>query len=219
MNLFTAILVSYIFGSIPFAFLLAKIFGKIDLRKVGSGNIGATNLVRAMGYKIGILGLLLDISKGIIPTVYFADLTKATFFNSIDSTRLILGIASICGHNWTIFLRFKGGKGIATSFGVLIGLAIKNIIFAKIVLILAFIWFVVFFIFRYVSVASIISALFLPIFLYIFKLDWDFILFGVIIAVVAVFRHKSNISRLLQHKENRFNFQSKFQSLRKKALP
>ncbi len=218
MNLLTATLLSYLFGSIPFAFVLAKILGNIDLRKVGSGNIGATNLVRALGYKIGIFGLLLDISKGILPVIFIADLTKTRLDISLDSIRLILGLASICGHNWTIFLKLKGGKGIATSAGVLVGLAIKNVLILKVASILGSIWILTFLMWRYVSLSSIISALSLPIFLYFFKLHWDFIWFGLIIAIFAIFRHKSNICRLLQHKENRIDFKSKLSSLKKKAL-
>lgn len=219
MNLLISIIFSYLIGSIPFSFLLAKILKNIDLRKVGSGNIGATNLARVLGYKIGALGLLLDISKGIIPVILLADLTSSSLDISQDSLRLILGLASICGHNWSIFLKLKGGKGIATSFGVLIGLALKSFLVAKIILILALIWVLTLIISGYVSLSSIISAILLPIFLYIFSLNQDFILFGIIMAVFAIFRHKSNIIRLLQHKEHRFNIKSKLQSLKKKALP
>ncbi|MBL7197134.1 MAG: glycerol-3-phosphate 1-O-acyltransferase PlsY [Candidatus Omnitrophica bacterium] len=218
MNLFVSISLSYLLGSVPFAFVLAKILRNVDLRKVGSGNIGATNLARTLGYKIGAIGLFLDISKGIIPVIFLANITASTLDISNDSLRLILGLASICGHNWTIFLKLKGGKGIATSFGVLIGLAIKSILIAKIILILALIWFVTLIIWGYVSISSIISAILLPIFLYIFRLNRDFILFGIVMALFAIFRHKSNIIRLIQHRENRFDIKSKLQSLKKKAL-
>lgn len=218
MSLLIAVLLSYLLGAIPFAFVLAKILKNTDLRKVGSRNIGATNLARVAGYKIGIIGLLLDILKGIVPVIFLADLTMTNLGVSYDTIRLILGLASICGHNWTIFLKFKGGKGVATSFGVLIGLAIKNIIFTKVILSLALLWLSTFLIWRYVSLASIISAFFLPIFLYIFKLNRDFVLFGLIIALFIIFRHNSNIYRLLQHKENRIDFKSKLSWLKKKAL-
>jgi glycerol-3-phosphate acyltransferase PlsY len=214
MNILTAILLSYIIGSIPFAFLLAKFLKNIDLRKVGSGNIGATNLARVLGYKIGGVGLLLDTLKGIIPVVYLAGLRPPPLNLSPDCLRLILGLASISGHNWTIFLNFKGGKGIATSLGVLIGLSIKNPVIGEVVLVLAFIWLATFFIWGYVSLASIMASLCLPIFFYIFKLDKTFVLFSVIISLFALLRHKPNISRLLQHKENRFDLKSKIPFLR-----
>lgn len=214
MNILTAILLSYLIGSIPFAFLLAKFLKKIDLRKVGSGNIGATNLARVVGYKIGSIGLLLDVLKGIIPVAYLANFTQPPFNLSQDSLRLILGIVSICGHNWTIFLNFKGGKGIATSLGVLVGLSIKNILIAQVLGLLAFAWFATFFISGYVSLASIVASVLLPIFFYIFKLDNTFVAFSIIISLFAIWRHKSNIRRLLQHKENRFNLKSKIPFLK-----
>lgn len=214
MNILVAIFLSYLIGSIPFAFILAKLLRNTDLRKVGSGNIGATNLARVSGYKIGSIGLLLDAAKGIIPVVYLANFTSRPSNVSPDSLRLILGLATICGHNWTIFLNFKGGKGIATSLGVLIGLSLKSILIAKAVLILVIIWSVTFFISGYVSLASILTSLFLPISFYILKLDKTLIFFSVIISVFAILRHKSNIYRLLQHKENRFNIKSKIPFLK-----
>ncbi|MFC1709392.1 glycerol-3-phosphate 1-O-acyltransferase PlsY [Candidatus Omnitrophota bacterium] len=219
MNLPIAILLSYFFGAFPFSFILARVLRNVDLRKVGSGNIGATNLARALGYKIGAVGLLLDIAKGVIPVIFLADMTTSNLNFSQDSLRLTLGLASICGHNWTIFLKFKGGKGIATSFGVLIGLAIKNLLMAKIILILALVWVLTLVIWGYVSLSSIIATALLPALLYIFDLNKDFVLFGIIIALFAILRHKANIIRLLQHKENRFNIKSKLSSLKKKALP
>jgi glycerol-3-phosphate acyltransferase PlsY len=108
VTILTAIFLSYLIGSIPFAFLLARLLKNIDLRKVGSGNIGATNLTRVFGYKIGSVGLLLDTLKGIIPVVYLAGFTQLPLNLSRDCLRLILGLISICGHNWTIFLNFKG---------------------------------------------------------------------------------------------------------------
>jgi glycerol-3-phosphate acyltransferase PlsY len=214
MNILIAILLSYLIGSIPFAFLLAKLLKNVDLRKVGSGNIGATNLARVLGYKIGSAGLLLDAIKGIIPVFYLANFTKLPLNISQDALRLILGIAGICGHNWTIFLNFKGGKGIATSLGVLIGLSLKNILIAKAILFLAVIWFATFFISGYVSLASILASVSLPIFFYIFNLNKDIVLFSIVISIFAIFRHKSNIYRLLQHKENRFNIKSKIPFLK-----
>jgi glycerol-3-phosphate acyltransferase PlsY len=217
MKLSLLILSSYLIGAIPFSFILAKL-NNVDLRKIGSGNIGATNLARALGYKIGAIGLVLDVLKGVIPVVYLADIYSSNLIISKESFRLFLGIVSICGHNWTVFLKFKGGKGIATSLGALIGLSIKNLLIAKVVLILTFTWFATFLIWGYVSLSSIISAFILPIFLYIFGLDKDLVLFGAVLASFAIFRHKSNIIRILQKKEHRFDIKSKFLSRNKKAL-
>jgi len=211
MNLVISIVLSYLLGSIPFAFILTKIFKDIDLRKVGSGNIGATNSFRHAGYKVGIPALILDILKGLIPVMLIADLTKTSLMSK-DALRLLLGICSICGHNWTIFLNFKGGKGMATSFGVVIGLSIKNLILAKIILMEASIWVVIFVISGFVSLASIVSAVLFPIFLVIFNLSYEYKIFGFIISAFAIYRHKSNIRRLLHKKENRFNILSKLKS-------
>lgn len=218
MDLLIAIITSYLLGAIPFAFIIGKVFKGIDLRKIGSGNIGATNLARAAGYRIGVFALILDILKGVLPVVYIANLVSPNYHLSSDLIRIILGIVSICGHNWTIFLNFKGGKGIATSLGVLIGLAIKNILIANILFMVALIWFLVFFVSGYVSLASIISAILLPIFLCLFNSNNVFLIFGIIISIFAIFRHKSNIYRLLQHKEHRFDLKSKIPFLGKKTL-
>lgn len=218
MNIFLSILLSYFFGAIPFAFIITKIAKNVDLRTVGSGNIGATNAMRVVGFKLGLVALLLDAIKGLIPVVFLAEKTILPAPFTADTLRIILGIASICGHNWTVFLNFKGGKGIATSLGVLIGLAVKNFLFAKIIFLLTLIWAATLLLSGYVSLASILAALFLPVFLLIFKLNTSFVCFGVLISLFAIFRHKSNISRLLQHKENRFDIKSKLLSLTKKPL-
>ena len=218
MNLFAGIILSYLLGSIPFAFILVKAFRGKDLRKVGSGNVGATNAFRHAGYKIGIPALLLDILKGLIPVIFFADLIKSTSMSK-DAIRLLLGVCSICGHNWTVFLNFKGGKGMATSFGVVIGLSIKNLILAKIILLEASIWIIVFVVSGFVSLASVISAFLFPIFLTIFNLSLEYKIFGFVVSAFAIYRHKSNIHRLLHKKENRFNIISKLSFLKKKPLP
>lgn len=218
MNIFIAIILSYFLGALPFAFILVKLIKNIDLRSVGSGNIGATNAMRIIGFKRGLVALFLDVLKGLIPVLLFAEYTKTPQNITQDTLRLMLGIASICGHNWTIFLNFKGGKGIATSFGVLIGLAIKDIIFAKVLFLLALTWSAIFLSTGYVSLASIVSSISLPIFLAIFEFNATFACFGIIIAIFAIYRHKSNINRLLHHNEHRFNIKSKLFSFLKKAL-
>lgn len=219
MNILLGLTASYLIGSIPFAFLIVKLVKNTDLRSVGSGNIGATNAMRVVGFKLGLFALVLDMAKGLVPVVVLADSIALPAALSADAARLIVGLACICGHNWTVFLNFKGGKGIATSFGVLIGLAIKNFIFAKIIFLVALTWATVFLATGYVSLASILAAAFLPIFSLIFRLSVSYMFFSLVIAVFALYRHKSNISRLLQHKESRFDIKSKLLSLRKKALP
>jgi len=218
MSILIVVLLSYLLGSIPFALILVKTLKGIDLRNIGSGNIGATNAFRQAGYKIGIPALILDISKGLIPVILFSELIKETNVSK-DTLRLLLGVASICGHNWPVFLRFKGGKGMATSFGVVIGLSIKNLALAKIVILGSLIWALIFIFSGYVSLASVISAIFFPIFLVIFNLPKEYKIYGLLISAFALYRHKSNIYRLLRKEESRFNVLSKFSPSRKKPLP
>jgi len=218
MNLFLAITISYLIGAIPFSFVITKLFKHKDLRALGSGNVGATNAFRNFGPAIGIPALILDIAKGAIPVTLIATATYDHSQLPISSIRLILGIVSICGHNWTIFLKFKGGKGIATSLGVLLGLASTSLALAKVLGILVLLWTAVLLASGYVSLASIICAICMPIFLIIFKFSLDYVLFGILIGCFAVYRHKSNIRRILQKKESRFNILSRLHFPRKKPL-
>ena len=165
-----ALVVSYLLGSIPTAYLFGRALKGIDIRQVGSGNVGATNAMRVLGKRIGITVLLLDILKGVVAVTLLSNLfiNQSTLLQA-QNLRIFMGLGCICGHNWTIFLKFKGGKGIATSLGVLIGLAVKlpglNIVVGLIIIS----WLLVFFSFRMVSLASICAALALPFFCFFFK--------------------------------------------------
>jgi Predicted membrane protein len=117
-----SLIAAYLIGSIPTAFIFAKFLKGLDIRKAGSGNVGATNAFRVLGKLPGILVLVIDIIKGLICTTLIADFLPVAWINI---WRIVLGVVVVVGHNWTIFLNFKGGKGMATSLGVLIGLAIK----------------------------------------------------------------------------------------------
>jgi len=202
----TALLVSYLLGSIPTAFLFGKILKGIDIRKVGSGNVGATNAMRALGKGPGITVLLLDIIKGFIATYYLANyfIDKPVLIQE-QNLRIFMGLCCICGHNWTIFLKFKGGKGIATTFGVLLALSLKitglNIVIGLIILI----WFLVFGFTRIVSLASIIAAIALPLLSILFKQPINLIFLSLLLCVFVIIRHKSNLARLFQGKESRLS--------------
>ena len=197
---------SYLIGSIPTAFLLGKLTKGIDIRKHGSGNVGATNAFRVLGPYIGIIVLLLDALKGVIPVVVIADFSLRQGVN-IDSLtlRILLGITAVLGHSFTVFLSFKGGKGMATSLGVLIGLSIGLPALRLILLLEIAVWLVVFLLSRIVSLASIVSAIVFPIFFIIFKQHILLVVMSLSLAIFAIFRHKSNISRMLQKKEPRLN--------------
>jgi glycerol-3-phosphate acyltransferase PlsY len=202
-----ALVISYLLGSIPTAYLFGRILKGVDIRKVGSGNVGATNAMRALGKGAGITVLLLDILKGFIVVVLLGDFfsTRVVLLESQD-LRIIMGLCSICGHNWTIFLKFKGGKGIATTFGVLLGLALKLPGLNIIIGILVLTWGIIFMASRIVSLASIAAAIALPVSVLFFKQPVILTAVSLILCVFVLIRHKSNLLRILQGKEPRLYF-------------
>ena len=195
---------SYFLGSVPTAYIFGKLAKGIDIRKFGSGNVGATNAIRILGKGPGVTVLILDILKGCAAVILLGNLAAAKVaFISDELLRIILGISCICGHNWTIFLRFKGGKGVATTFGVLIALAVKISGFKIILGMTVLTWFVVFLIARIVSLASLLSGLALPLYMVLFKQSRILIVAGIILSIFIILRHKSNLKRILQGKEPR----------------
>lgn len=200
IKIILSIIAAYLIGSIPTAYIFAKIFKGIDIRSAGSGNVGATNAFRVLGKLPGILVLIIDIAKGVISTALLADFTT---FPDMLVWRVVLGLIVVIGHNWTIFLRFKGGKGMATSLGVLIGLALKTEGLILILGLLILIWLVLFLLFGFVSLASITAGICLPIFMLIFNQPFVLIILGIIFCLFVVFRHKANIHRLLKGQEPR----------------
>jgi len=200
-----SIIISYLLGSIPTAFIFGKLIKGIDIRKFGSGNVGATNALRILGKKAGIAVLFFDILKGVIAVLLVQALVGRANV-SADIFLILGGIACICGHNWTIFLNFKGGKGIATTLGVLIGLAVKTPGLGIILICLVLIWVLFFMFFRIVSLASIISSLFMPALMIIFHQSRIMIFSGFVLSIFVLLRHKPNIIRLLQGKEAKLYF-------------
>jgi len=202
-----ALLASYLLGSIPTAYLLGRALKGIDIRKVGSGNVGATNALRALGKGPGITVLLLDIFKGLLTVTLLADLfVYQPVLGQAQNLRIIMGLGCICGHNWTVFLQFKGGKGIATSLGVLLGLAVSlnglNLVIAVVILI----WLGVFLLSRIVSLASLIAAVSLPLGCLFFKQSQLMIGVAVMLCILVIIRHKANLIRIFQGKEPRLYF-------------
>ena len=202
-----AIIASYLLGSIPTAYIFGRLLRGIDIRKFGSGNVGATNALRALGRGAGITVLLLDILKGFLAVVVLGGIfsVRVTLVSQ-EFLRLILGVTCILGHNWTIFLGFKGGKGIAAALGVFIGLAVDIAGLRPVLLLLILTWFAVFLVSRIVSLASLATALALPWYLFLFKQSALLIWFGIILSLLAIWRHKSNLIRILQGKEPRLQF-------------
>jgi len=201
---------AYLLGSIPFGFLIAKTQG-VDIRTVGSGNIGATNVFRSISKKLGVLTFALDFLKGccgakLLPLLvdqFAPDLLTGL---SKDALPVFCGALTIVGHNWTCFLGFKGGKGIATSAGMLLGLSPLGVSIALTV------WFLVFVTSRYVSVASICAALTMGVIVWPLHLKTHGLWFPAVLtalALLAIWKHRSNIARLRAGTESRFEFRKK----------
>ena len=194
MTFFCLIILSYFFGAIPSGVWIGKIFKNIDVRDYGSKNSGATNSYRVLGAKLGIAVLIIDVLKGYIP------LYIASKFNLKYNDLVILGLVAILAHTFSCFISFKGGKGVATSLGVFLFLA------PVITLILLVIFILVVYFTKYISLGSITAAFLLPIFTFFTHRDSYLFALSVIIAIFVIYRHKTNISRLLSGTENKFKF-------------
>ena len=188
MDIFLIGIISYLMGSVPFGFILTKIFLKKDIREIGSGNIGATNALRTGNKAIGYSTLMLDIFKAVAPVIYVK-----VFYQDF------LYIASLCaflGHVFPIWLKFKGGKGVATYVGILFAI---NIYFG---IIFTISWFITFFISKYSSLSSLVGAASIPIYLLIFN-QLDQVFFFIIMFVLIFFTHRENIKRLKNKEETK----------------
>ncbi len=191
LEIILALLASYLIGSVPTGYLIARYVKGIDIRTYGSGNIGATNVWRALGPSWGLLSLAGDAGKG-VAAVLFGRLV------GVPGVELLTAAAALVGHGWSVFLRFQGGKIIATSLGVLLMLPSVALALA------AAVWIGTFALTRYVSLASILAAAAVPAAFYLAGLDWRYVTFGLFLAVVAVYKHRANIQRLRRGEEPRF---------------
>jgi len=188
MELFIIIFFSYLIGSIPFGFLLTKFFLKKDIRDIGSGNIGATNALRTGNKAIGYSTLSLDILKAVLPVIFIK-------FNYPD----YIYLSSLCvfiGHVFPLWLKFKGGKGIATYVGILFCI---DLMFG---LIFILTWLIIYLIFKYSSLSSLIASLSIPVYL-LFFLNGKNIFFFLIMFVLIFFTHRKNIKRLINKEESK----------------
>ncbi|MFA6102303.1 MAG: glycerol-3-phosphate 1-O-acyltransferase PlsY [Victivallaceae bacterium] len=201
---------SYLIGSVPWAYLIGRIYGR-DLRKEGSGNIGATNVTRVIGKFWGRVCFLLDMIKGFLPVFIVTMLIKQQIITDVnDLAQIIAAGGAVIGHMFCVFLRFKGGKGVSTSAGCLLAMAPYSFAISGIV------WVIVFLIGRYVSLASIAAAAVLPVsatFFSIMKVNDKAIypvsvyilVFLYVLAVLAILKHTGNIKRLINGTEHRFD--------------
>ncbi|MDD5255531.1 MAG: glycerol-3-phosphate 1-O-acyltransferase PlsY [Candidatus Omnitrophica bacterium] len=207
LPIITGIIISYFLGSIPTAYLFVRAFKGVDIRSIGSGNVGATNASRVLGKGLGGVVLLLDILKGFLAVWMLGGFLIARGVSvPADVLRVLLGLACISGHNWTVFLNFKGGKGIATTLGVLLSLAAGSSGFRMVILLCLLTWIAVFVIRRIVSLASVVAAITLPVYMVLFKVSPVFIFTGILLTLFVLIRHKENIKRLLQGREQCITF-------------
>jgi acyl phosphate:glycerol-3-phosphate acyltransferase len=189
--LILAIVLSYVIGCVPTGFWLGLWLKKIDIREHGSKNIGATNTLRVLGKPLGAAALIGDMLKGVVAVQGFARLTEW------EHAAIVCGVAAIVGHIFSVFVRFKGGKGVATSTGVFLGLAPVP------ALITAGVFFAVVFLTRMVSAGSILGALTIAVLVWLMEDSLPLQVLTTAVALLVVVRHRTNIQRILQGKENR----------------
>ena len=188
MELILIISISYLMGSIPFGLILTKVFLKKDIREVGSGNIGATNVLRTGNKLIGYLTLILDVLKAMIPVLYIK-------FNFPELV-YISSLSAFIGHVFPIWLKFKGGKGVATYVGILFSI---NYFFGIIFIVS---WLIIFFISKYSSLGSILSSLLIPIFIFL-NSSYENQYFFIIMFVLILYTHRENVKRLINKEESK----------------
>ena len=188
MELILSIIISYLMGSIPFGLILTKIFLKKDIRDIGSGNIGATNVLRTGNKIIGYLTLSLDILKAVIPVLYIK-------FNYPELV-YVSSLSVFIGHVFPLWLKFKGGKGVATYVGILFSINyILGFVFIAS-------WFIIFFILRYSSLGSILATFIIPIFIF-FNPNYENEYFFIIMFILILFTHRENVKRLINKEESK----------------
>ncbi|MCL6560276.1 MAG: glycerol-3-phosphate 1-O-acyltransferase PlsY [Firmicutes bacterium] len=180
---YLVVAVSYLIGSIPFSYLVARCWKGIDIRQLGSGNVGMTNVWRNAGPVAGVIALAGDLGKGVLAVMLAKQLGDPLLV-------ALSGMAVLAGHSWPVFLGFKGGKLVATGVGVIAAISLPVGAFA------AAIWLVVVGIFRYVSVGSIVAVISIPVLMQAFHLERPYLALGVFVAAFAVYKHIPNIKRL-----------------------
>jgi glycerol-3-phosphate acyltransferase PlsY len=183
MASFLILVASYLIGSIPVSYLVARCWKGIDIRNYGSGNVGMTNVWRNAGPAAGVLAWAGDFGKGVLAVLLAKHFGGPALVASA-------GIAALVGHSWPVFLGFKGGKMVATFVGVIAAITLP------VGLIAAAVWLAVVGLSGYVSVGSIVAVLSIPLLIWAFHLEWPYLVLGILIAVLVIYKHKSNIKRL-----------------------
>lgn len=186
LNTWIVILLAYVIGSIPSGYWIGKIFYGVNLKKEGSKNIGATNAYRVLGKKAGIIVFLCDVIKGAV---------AASLGSFSSDVAVYCALAALIGNNWSIFLKFKSGKGVACGLGAFTYLCPYATLAAFVVWLLVFLWK------KIVSLASIISVPFVPLVMYLANKPWQYVLLSVFAGMLVIIKHKSNIKRLINGEE------------------
>lgn len=189
MEYLLVIVASYLIGSIPNGLIIGQTFYKVDLRQFGSKNIGATNAYRILGPRPAIWVFITDACKGV------AGVLIGHYLGGTALAQVVGGIGAIVGHNWSIFLGFKGGRGVATGLGVIAMIA------PQVTLIVFTVWAIIVYFTRYVSLASIIAAALVPVAMWVLNSRQEFFYFGILAALFVIVRHRPNIERLLKGTE------------------
>jgi glycerol-3-phosphate acyltransferase PlsY len=213
LSLVFVIIASYLIGSIPSGIIVSKLFRGFDIRTQGSGNMGSTNAFRVLGWKLGLIVQILDLAKGIgavvLASYIFNGLPfhNATPFQDITIFRVIAGVSAVLGHIFTVFAGFKGGKGISTAAGMLIGIAPVElaVAFGAFILVVT--------LSGYISLGSIIAAVIFPFTMFLRENAFGvhitgyqtLIVFSILLSVLLIYTHRANIKRLIEKRENRFD--------------
>ena len=198
------VVLSYIIGSIPTSIILSKFLKGIDIRDFGSGNAGGTNVLSTLGWGPGLLVIFVDVAKGWVAAYYIARLGYENGFLSPMLVQIIAGVSAVLGHVYTVFARFKGGKGVGTAAGMLLAIYPVALIFCLIVFV------IVVFTSKFVSLASMLAAITLPVSLYLLEVYGGMsttpvqFYFALFVMLFILYTHRSNIQRLLKGEENRF---------------
>ncbi len=187
---------AYLIGSLPAGLIITRRVAGVDVRRYGSGNIGMANVARVAGWKAGAVVLLVDAAKGVIPVL------AATRLGAPPLWVAFAGMAAVIGHNWSAFLKGRGGKGVATTLGVLAVIAPLT------VPVLAGVWLVMVALTRYSSVGSLTGLSLMPFLIWAFGYAQEAVLFGALAALLGIYQHRSNLVRLLQGRENKITLRS-----------
>ncbi len=200
MNIFwivTGLLSSYLIGAIPTAYILTRVLSGKDIRNMGSGNVGATNALRVLGKLPGIIVLVIDVLKGVVAVTLLATLLWGKIALPVELIRALFGLFAVIGHIFNVFLKFKGGKGVATSAGVLLGIVPQALLIGAIFFI------IIVAVTKYVSLGSIVCSIVIPFFLLWTKSHYSYVVLSALLCIIIVAKHKSNINRLLCGRERK----------------